>query len=64
MHLVMNVVLNQLFATKVMNKRDMVRGKQIEHVFNEKNLLLLVKTHPFVTQLYVPYFFKPPSRKT
>lgn len=36
-----------------MNKRDIVRGKQIEHVFNEKNVLLLVKSHPFVTQLYV-----------
>lgn len=52
-HLARNVLLNQQFAIKVMNKRDIVRGKQIEHVFNEKNVLLLVKGQPFVTQLYV-----------
>eukprot|EP01127_Copromyxa_protea_P008555 TRINITY_DN1966_c0_g1_i1.p1 TRINITY_DN1966_c0_g1~~TRINITY_DN1966_c0_g1_i1.p1 ORF type:complete len:295 (+),score=46.56 TRINITY_DN1966_c0_g1_i1:145-1029(+) len=54
-HLVRNRLLDKVFAIKVMNKRDIVRGKQIEHVFSEKNVLMMIKNHPFVTQLHATF---------
>lgn len=46
-----NIVDNKYYAMKVMRKRDIVRLRQVEHVFNEKNILSSLD-HPFIMKLY------------
>jgi len=41
----------QVFALKVMEKFEIVKLKQVEHIKNEKQILTALK-HPFIVQLY------------
>lgn len=40
------------YAVKILPINDVINKKQIEHVKNEKNVLLEIN-HPFVVNLYV-----------
>lgn len=40
------------YALKILSINDIVHKKQIEHVKNEKNILLEI-SHPFIVQMYV-----------
>eukprot|EP00008_Paramoeba_atlantica_P013424 CAMPEP_0201488450 /NCGR_PEP_ID=MMETSP0151_2-20130828/18252_1 /ASSEMBLY_ACC=CAM_ASM_000257 /TAXON_ID=200890 /ORGANISM="Paramoeba atlantica, Strain 621/1 / CCAP 1560/9" /LENGTH=357 /DNA_ID=CAMNT_0047873737 /DNA_START=72 /DNA_END=1145 /DNA_ORIENTATION=+ len=44
----------KFFALKQMRKKDIVRLKQVEHIANEKNILLSVK-HPFIVNMYASF---------
>lgn len=43
------------FAMKILSIVNVVKSKQVEHVKNEKNILmeLSLKNHPFIVNLYV-----------
>lgn len=43
------------FALKQMRKKDIVRLKQVEHIANEKNILMSVK-HPFIVNMFSEKF--------
>lgn len=40
------------YALKILSINDVIHKKQIEHVKNEKNILLEI-THPFIVTMYV-----------
>eukprot|EP01102_Stenamoeba_stenopodia_P013350 TRINITY_DN431_c0_g1_i3.p1 TRINITY_DN431_c0_g1~~TRINITY_DN431_c0_g1_i3.p1 ORF type:complete len:357 (+),score=50.17 TRINITY_DN431_c0_g1_i3:182-1252(+) len=52
--LVRNKKDNRFYALKVCLKSEIVRLKQIDHIQNEKNILLSVD-HPFVVKLYTTF---------
>eukprot|EP01127_Copromyxa_protea_P014718 TRINITY_DN4148_c0_g1_i1.p1 TRINITY_DN4148_c0_g1~~TRINITY_DN4148_c0_g1_i1.p1 ORF type:complete len:391 (+),score=69.89 TRINITY_DN4148_c0_g1_i1:29-1174(+) len=54
-HLVRNIVNNDFCVMKVLNKRDTIKMKQVEHTRNEKEVLALVRNQNFFTQLYATY---------
>ncbi|XP_030376948.1 cGMP-dependent protein kinase 1 isoform X2 [Scaptodrosophila lebanonensis] len=46
---------NQVFALKIIKKIDVVKQDQIEHVYNEKNVMIQCRNSPFIAQLYRTY---------
>jgi len=44
----------KFFALKQMRKKDVVRLRQVEHIANEKDILLSVK-HPFIVNMYASF---------
>uniref|UniRef100_A0A7S4L655 cAMP-dependent protein kinase n=1 Tax=Paramoeba aestuarina TaxID=180227 RepID=A0A7S4L655_9EUKA len=44
----------KFFALKQMRKKDIVRLRQVEHIANEKNILMSVK-HPFIVNMYASF---------
>jgi len=53
-YLVRHKKAKRYFAMKVMSKVDIVRLKQVEHISNEKEILLDIK-HPFIVNLYCTF---------
>ena len=49
----------KFYALKVLRKMDVVRLKQVDHIKNEKNILLELN-HPFIVTLYVISLPPPP----
>lgn len=46
-----NKSTDEYFAMKILNLADVIRLKQVEHVKNEKNILLEIR-HPFIVNLF------------
>ncbi|XP_017859798.1 PREDICTED: cGMP-dependent protein kinase 1 [Drosophila arizonae] len=46
---------NQTFALKIIKKIEVVKQDQIEHVYNEKNVMIKCRASPFIVQLYRTY---------
>jgi serine/threonine protein kinase len=51
-YLVRHKETGKFYALKVLRKMDVVRLKQVDHIKNEKNILLELN-HPFIVTLYV-----------
>ncbi|XP_033249471.1 cGMP-dependent protein kinase 1 isoform X1 [Drosophila miranda] len=45
----------QTFALKIIKKIEVVKQDQIEHVYNEKNVMIKCRHSPFIVQLYRTY---------
>ncbi|XP_022222556.1 cGMP-dependent protein kinase, isozyme 1 isoform X2 [Drosophila obscura] len=45
----------QTFALKIIKKIEVVKQDQIEHVYNEKNVMIKCRNSPFIVQLYRTY---------
>ncbi|XP_002074238.2 cGMP-dependent protein kinase 1 isoform X1 [Drosophila willistoni] len=45
----------QVFALKIIKKIEVVKQDQIEHVYNEKNVMIKCRDSPFIVQLYRTY---------
>ncbi|XP_034134673.1 cGMP-dependent protein kinase 1 isoform X2 [Drosophila guanche] len=43
------------FALKIIKKIEVVKQDQIEHVYNEKNVMIKCRNSPFIVQLYRTY---------
>lgn len=41
---------NQTFALKIIKKIEVVKQDQIEHVYNEKNVMIKCRASPFIVQ--------------
>jgi hypothetical protein len=54
-HLVKNFVNHQYYVMKVLNKKDTIRMKQVDHTRNEREVLSLVRSQPFFTHMYVHF---------
>lgn len=48
-----NTVNDKFYVMKVLNKQDTIRMKQVDHTRNERDVLALVRSHPFFTHMYV-----------
>ena len=48
---------SQFYAMKILQKNVIVRLKQVQHTLNEKSVLALSKTCPFIVTLLVPFIF-------
>ncbi len=59
MYLVRHKETGKFYALKVLRKMDVVRLKQVDHIKNEKNILLELN-HPFIVTLYVISLPPPP----
>ncbi|XP_032592287.1 cGMP-dependent protein kinase 1 isoform X2 [Drosophila grimshawi] len=46
---------NQTFALKIIKKIEVIKQDQIEHVYNEKNVMIKCRASPFIVQLYRTY---------
>ncbi|KAM8715855.1 hypothetical protein ACLKA7_002835 [Drosophila subpalustris] len=46
---------NQTFALKIIKKIEVIKQDQIEHVYNEKNVMIKCRDSPFIVQLYRTY---------
>ncbi|XP_023177582.2 cGMP-dependent protein kinase 1 [Drosophila hydei] len=46
---------NQTYALKIIKKIEVVKQDQIEHVYNEKNVMIKCRASPFIVQLYRTY---------
>ncbi|XP_034472818.1 cGMP-dependent protein kinase 1 [Drosophila innubila] len=46
---------NQTFALKIIKKIEVIKQDQIEHVYNEKNVMIKCRNSPFIVQLYRTY---------
>ncbi|KAM0675097.1 hypothetical protein GVAV_001437 [Gurleya vavrai] len=44
-----------LFALKVMNKRDLLKMRQVHHVHNEQRLMTMCRNHPFIVKLQLTF---------
>lgn len=53
-HLVNHKVTKRFMAMKVLKKSEVVRLRQVEHVFNEKNVLHQCQ-HPFLVNMLAVY---------
>ncbi|ALC39149.1 CG4839 [Drosophila busckii] len=45
----------QAFALKIIKKIEVIKQDQIEHVYNEKNVMIKCRASPFIAQLYRTY---------
>ncbi|EFA81817.1 cAMP-dependent protein kinase [Heterostelium album PN500] len=50
-YLVQNIIDHQFYAMKCLNKSDVVKLKQVEHLNSEKSILASIH-HPFIVNLY------------
>jgi len=41
---------NQTFALKIIKKIEVIKQDQIEHVYNEKNVMIKCRDSPFIVQ--------------
>ncbi|TBT97298.1 C1-like protein kinase, partial [Hamiltosporidium magnivora] len=48
---------DKFFAIKMMRKSDIIRLRQVEHVYNEKILLSYMRTSPFIVKLYSTFHY-------
>jgi hypothetical protein len=62
-YLVRHKETGKFYALKVLRKMDVVRLKQVDHIKNEKNILLELN-HPFIVTLYVISLPPPPPFAT
>ncbi|KAH8376840.1 hypothetical protein KR093_001559 [Drosophila rubida] len=46
---------SQTFALKIIKKIEVIKQDQIEHVYNEKNVMIKCRNSPFIVQLYRTY---------
>ncbi|XP_062128793.1 cGMP-dependent protein kinase 1 isoform X2 [Drosophila sulfurigaster albostrigata] len=46
---------NQTYALKIIKKIEVIKQDQIEHVYNEKNVMIKCRNSPFIVQLYRTY---------
>jgi hypothetical protein len=53
--LVRNSLNKQYYALKIMSIVEIIRLKQADHVRNEKNVLEIVNSHPFIVRLFWTY---------
>jgi cGMP-dependent protein kinase 1 len=59
--LVEDIKTNSLFALKIVKKLDVIRLKQGEHIYSEKNTLYMLNS-PFIVKLYQTFNDKESSK--
>jgi hypothetical protein len=48
--LVKSKLNGKIFALKIIKKKKIENKRQVEHIFNEKKILILIE-HPFIVKL-------------
>ena len=54
-----NKKTGNIFVMKILKKNDIIKQKQVDHVYSEFNILTMLK-HPFIVQLF-GYNFEDPK---
>ena len=53
--LVKHKATEQVYALKVLKKRKLLNSKNIKHILRERNILISLKSHPFLISFYAAF---------
>ena len=54
-YLVKHKSTDKLYALKVLKKRKFLNKKNIKHILRERNILISLKSHPFLISFYAAF---------